>query len=200
MAQLDTAALFSILASNETLRTADAIVLLEGDGYQRVGHAVELFKAGWAPRLIISGGVDEPSKGNYHARDLAKVVEKEGVARDQIVLEAGSTNTREQAVEVLKLAAENDWRRLIIVASHYHIFRAFLTFLRAVKQRQMDLELYAAPVRPLSWFVNGSNRSRLDLLELEFQKIQQYKRDVATFEEGIEYLKWREARNTSAVR
>ena len=44
------------LVDNDCLQKSDAIVLLEGDGLNRYQKAVDLFKRGFADKIIFSGG------------------------------------------------------------------------------------------------------------------------------------------------
>src|SRR5919206_4981310 len=47
-------ALGDFLVARDELRQADAIVVLAGNSPYRVQHAAELYRAGWAPRVLIS--------------------------------------------------------------------------------------------------------------------------------------------------
>src|SRR6266536_4591474 len=47
-------ALGDFLVARDELRRADAIVVLAGNSPYRAEHAVELYRAGWAPRVLIS--------------------------------------------------------------------------------------------------------------------------------------------------
>ena len=53
---------FICLVDNEPLRRADVIFLLEGDGWNRVARAVELYQALYAPMIVVTGGLDDPDK------------------------------------------------------------------------------------------------------------------------------------------
>src|SRR5258706_15654881 len=48
------AAMGDFLVARDELQPADAIVVLAGNSPYRVQHAVELYKAGWAPKVVIS--------------------------------------------------------------------------------------------------------------------------------------------------
>ena len=93
----------------------------------------------------------------------------------------------------MELARSRNWTRVILVASHYHQYRAFLTFLKARSEAGLDLEILNAPVRDLPWFEATPWGRRLDLLESEFSKIEAYAGmgHIATFQEGIEHQRWK---------
>jgi uncharacterized SAM-binding protein YcdF (DUF218 family) len=183
---------FIVLASNDWLKKADAIILLEGDYHNRVSTAADLFKAGGARYIVVSGGVDDKAAGRIPGRELKKALLSKGVLARNIILEENSANTWEQAVAVMKIVKARRWRSIIIVASHWHQFRAFLTFLRAMKAAGLRIEIYNAPARNLSWFKKNPDRTGLQLLADEFKKIRQYKKHIVSFTEALQYLEWKE--------
>lgn len=182
---------FIILASNDFLKKADVIVLLEGDGYCRVKKTVQLYKNKWAKKVVISGGMDEIKKGKFPAVLLRAEVLKGGVPAKDIILETKSKNTWEQAVEVVGLAKKKKWKRIILVVSHFHQYRAFLTFLKAIKRSGLKIEITNAPVRDLAWFARTFQGKRIDLLAEELKKIAFYsqKGHCATYKDALTYFK-----------
>lgn len=185
---------FIILVNNETLKVSDAIILLEGDGISRVKRAAELYHKKFANIIVFSGGIVNLQYGGYPQEYIVPELIKCGVPENIIVFENKSQNTREQALEVLAMADKRTWKRLLLVASHYHQYRAFLTFLSVLKERNSEIEIINAPARDLPWFSQEPWGSRIDLVEKEFQKIEEYKDygHIASFEEAIEYQRWKE--------
>lgn len=187
----------AVLASGPLMR-GDAIVLLEGDGQARIPAAVELLRQGAGPFIVVTGGRDEPPYCITAERMAGRLMGL-GVAPDRLIVDNDSTNTREQAVNVIKIAVEHDWKRLLLVASPYHAPRAFLTFLKAIKDegRDTDLHLVMVPASHTPWFgkPDGLEATRLDLLADEYEKIERYgtQGHVASYEDGIAYLKRWEA-------
>jgi uncharacterized SAM-binding protein YcdF (DUF218 family) len=117
----------------------------------------------------------------------------QGVSPSRIILETESTNTREQAVAVVSMAVEKQWRRLLLVASHYHIPRVFLTFLKALQEVDKDeeVQLVAVPASHLPWWKSpkGEKYSRLELLSGEAGKIAMYSEHICTYSEGLMHLR-----------
>jgi uncharacterized SAM-binding protein YcdF (DUF218 family) len=185
---------FIVLVDNDKIEISDAIILLEGDGYNRIDTAVELYKNKYAPVIVFSGEIDNPDYGSYPSRKIMPALQKKGVAKKDILHEYRSQNTREQAIEVIKMAISKEWKRLILVASHYHQYRAFLTFLKVIKENNSDIKIYNVPARQLDWFVETGWGKRIELLQNEFNKIEQYYKNghIATFSEALEYQKWKE--------
>lgn len=175
------------LIFNELLVKADIIVLLEGDGFARVPFAARLYQEGWALKILVSGGADNAAYGSFPARKLVAKLIKMGISSADIIVEADSQNTKEQAINVIALAKKNGWKKIILVASHYHQPRAFLTFLKAASGAKSKLRIINAPARELSWFEKNPWGRRIDLLESEMEKIERYKDDLASFKEGIIY-------------
>ncbi len=181
---------------NGPLEKADVIVVLEGDLLVRVVEGARLYKQGWAPLVVLSGGDEKQPAYAIPAKNMLPHLLKEGVPREAILLEEHSQHTRDQAVEIMGLAKQNEWRSVIIVASHYHQYRAFLTFLKAMREANLELRLINAPVRDLRWWDMTGRGLRASNLEVELQKIDKYRDElgnVASYEEGIEYLQWKES-------
>jgi uncharacterized SAM-binding protein YcdF (DUF218 family) len=150
---------------------ADAIVILGGavrmvdsakdvialsDGSDRLFHALRLFKAGKAPVLIASGG-SRPGTAS-EAEVMATVLSELGVPRDAILLEPGSRNTYQNAVNTQAILEAQDIDRVLLVTSAFHMRRAVATF------RALDVEVVPAPTdyevvgeeySVLSWLPNA---------------------------------------------
>lgn len=184
---------FIVLLDCDSPQKSDAIVLLEGDGFARYKKAVCLYKEDIASTICFSGGYDDEESGAYTFDKIKPLILDSGIPETHLMYESASKNTHEQAVEIVKIAKEKNWNRITLVASHYHSYRAFLTFLRVIKKEMPNLLMDMAAVKNLDWFEKKNWGRRIDLLENEFNKIEQYqqKDNVASFTEGVEYLKWK---------
>ena len=182
-----------ILIANDPIKRGDAAILLEGDGYHRVAEAVRLYREGWVEHVVVSGGVCQIERGNYPSEMFLPELIKLGVKEEHIVVEGRSQHTWDQAVEVLALARANGWRRILLVASHYHQFRAYLTFLKVILDNADDLEIINTPARQPPWFATTPWGIRWDLLEMEFRKIDAYRASghVAGYADAIAYHRWK---------
>jgi uncharacterized SAM-binding protein YcdF (DUF218 family) len=180
------------LATGPILRS-DAIVVLCGqDAEARTRFGVGQFATGAAPFLMLSGGRHDPPH-TEGAKEMAVKAMALGVTPAAIVVEDQSQNTREQAEGVLAKAKEMSWGRLLLVASPYHLPRAFLTFLRLLKDEGKDQEVHVQPVPAshLGWYSSPNGQeTRADLLGVELEKIDRYTDHVATYAEGLEYLRF----------
>ncbi len=182
------------IIDNDCLLKSDAIVLLEGDGLHRYQKAVSLYNGGWSGRIIFSGAITDYEYGSFPLSDVLPHILANGIPQEAIIHENVSLNTYEQAHEVLKLAKKNNWKKLILVASHEHQYRAYLTFLRQVIDIDNNIVLFNSPARNLGWFNDSGWGIRFDRLELEFDRIDKYSKNghLATYKEVIEYQKWKE--------
>ena len=183
-----------ILVDNDCIKKSDAIILLEGDGLNRIPKAVELYQAGFAHNIVFSGGITNLAYGSFPFSMAYPELIHAGIPLSAIIHESNSQNTREQAIEVVKLAMLNGWKKLILVASHYHQYRAYLTFLKEVLDTNSTIVLYNAPVVDLAWFEETAWGKRFDLLEDEFDRIEKYTQlsHLSSINEAFEYQKWKE--------
>lgn len=117
---------------------ADAIVVLgarvrpdgqAGQGLRmRVLHAVRLYKKGFAPKIIMTGGVgDNPPS---EARVSADLAVQNGVPREDIIEENKSTSTWENAAFAAGICKKNGWKSVLIVSDPFHLWRARRNFER----------------------------------------------------------------------
>lgn len=182
------------IVDNDCLTPSDAIILLEGDGFDRFRQAVSLYKQGMAPKIVFSGNIVDYDYGSYPFSEILPLMLKEGMPEQNIIHEDKSLNTREQAVEVVRMAQEYGWKKLILVASHEHQYRAYLTFLREVLDTKSGITLYNAPARNLNWFEDKGWGTRFNRLQAEIDRIERYSAmgHLATAEEVIDYQKWKE--------
>lgn len=191
--ELDKIKLIAIIY-NDLIKKSDAVVCLEGDGLSRAEKAIEFFKEGWAKNIVISGGYNNPPF-SIPAKVLAKELLKKKIPKSKIIIEEDSQNTYEQGIEVMKITQKRKWKRIILVASHFHQPRAYLTFLKAMRDSKLKIQIFNKPVRELSWLDKTSlGLTRIQLLEGEFEKINEYmeKGHLITIEDAINYQKWKE--------
>jgi hypothetical protein len=182
------------IVDNDCIEKSDAIILLEGDGYNRYRKAVDLYNEGFAKKIVFSGGITDYEYGSYPFSDILPYMLDLGVPEYNIIHENVSQNTKEQAVEVMKLALEKNWQKLILVATHEHQYRAYLTFLKEVSVLNRNIVLYNAPVRNLKWFDTNPWGRRIDRLEQEMKRIEIYfdKGHLTGVDEAIKYQEWKE--------
>ena len=183
------------IIDNDCLTPSDAIILLEGDGFFRFQKAVDLYKRGMAKKIVFSGNIIDKDYGSFPFEEVKPFILEGGVPEEDLIHEDVSQHTRQQDMEVVKMAMENGWKKLALVASHEHQYRAYLTFLREVLDTKSGIILYNAPVRNLNWFVDSGWGIRFERLSAEFERIERYSEmgHLANADEVIEYQKWKES-------
>ncbi len=181
---------FFALLKEQPLQKGDVIFVLQGDGLNRAPYAVDLFMRGFAPLIVIVGNANDRSYGSFPSDEVCAEMKRLGLSDAALLSEQVAPHTRAEAERAMQLARERRWIRLLIVTSPHHQYRAFLTFLKAMRDAGLELTLINA-VAPLSLIEENPWGRREDLLADEFAKIELYgnKGDVASYEEGITYLK-----------
>ena len=101
-------------------RQADIVVVLGGDPGNRVFRGLELYKAGDAPKILISGRGD-----CYLIRDHFLLA---GVSSNALLMETNSASTMENAEFSIHLMKELGMRKAIVVTSWWHSRRALACF------------------------------------------------------------------------
>lgn len=123
------------------------------DPADRLVRGFELVRSGRARNVVVSAGLRSPRPGDVPEADqLAAKLASWGVSPAQIVPEAASRNTRENAIEVGRLAAARGWRTLLLVTSAAHVPRAAGCF-RAVglEPDVLPVDFRAGDGRVQSW-------------------------------------------------
>lgn len=137
--------------------SADAIVVLGGgveeDGAltwascTRVAQAAEVYRAGVAPRLILSGRCSlgqDPEPEVTEASAMADLAVLLGVPREAMHLEEESRDTLGNAYFTReRLLEPNGWRRIRVVTSDFHLSRAAWVF-RKILGGEYDFSFVSA--------------------------------------------------------
>jgi uncharacterized SAM-binding protein YcdF (DUF218 family) len=185
---------FIVLVDNDLIQPSDAIILLEGDGMNRYRHAAELYNKEFSRTIVFSGGIINYEYGSYPFEDIKPFLLKEGIPESSIIHESKSLNTKQQSIEIMNLCKINNWNKIVLVGSHYHQYRAYLTFLKSMYDSQLKINIFNSPARDLKWFSENDWGSRFSCLQKEFDRIDYYSKlgHLATYKEAIEYQKWKE--------
>ena len=174
------AQLFEKLLSQKPER-ANAIVLLQGDRFDRMEKAAALFRCGYADVLLLTGNNDligphiRPGESNVSLSEMVGRLKDMGVPEDSIVLDDRALHTGDQARNVVKIARARGWKSFIIVSSAYNVLRAFETFKEEAQIQHWQGTIIMQPVL-LPWDQNpgGRDKTALRMLQLEMEKIKEY--------------------------
>lgn len=131
------------MAAEDRLQRADVIFVLAGTLAERPLEAADLYRSGYAPRVVVTRAVTEQATFQLESRGIRIPMEHD-LNRD-VLLQAGvpaaalispsfiHDNTAEEARTLAELTAEHRWRRVIIVTSRYHLRRSKLAIRRALR-------------------------------------------------------------------
>jgi uncharacterized SAM-binding protein YcdF (DUF218 family) len=112
-------------------RPSDAIVVMGAAQYDgrpspvfaaRIDHAVELFRSGVAPRLIVTGGKQQGDRTTEAASARAYAIAR-GVPPSAILFEDRSRTTLESIHAIRSLMDENDLKTAVFVSDRPHMLR-----------------------------------------------------------------------------
>jgi uncharacterized SAM-binding protein YcdF (DUF218 family) len=138
----------------DPLQKSDLILVFAGARVERWLEAGELYKEGWAPRIVLSPGPVEPIERQLAARGV--VYPREGeLARDALiaygvpaaavsVLPGGVDNTAQEAAAVARMLSGTGRARIIIVTSPYHTRRGGFAFRRALAGTNVEVIVRAS--------------------------------------------------------
>jgi len=138
-------------AGNTSASRFDAIIVLgasiDRDGnptptlLSRLTEGVREYERGVAPRLIVTGGLQD---GHTQAEIMARVAEAQGVPASAIVVEPNAENTIQNACFSARIMKRQGWRSAEVVTSPSHLPRAGMIF----SKMPVEWRGHAAP--PLS--------------------------------------------------
>lgn len=97
-------------------------------GADRVWFGAQLFHAGKAPLVVLSGGSNPEFSAFSEAEAMAQLMVALGVGRDVLLLEEVSRNTSQNAAFTTALLAEVGVSRIVLVTSAVHMPRALARF------------------------------------------------------------------------
>jgi uncharacterized SAM-binding protein YcdF (DUF218 family)/glycosyltransferase involved in cell wall biosynthesis len=160
-------------------RPADAIVVFAGgvgesgqagSGYQeRLKTAVDLYREGYAPRIIISSGFVVAFKEAEVMRGLAIA---SGVPPAAIVLETHAANTRENVVFTRDILQREGWSTILLVSAPYHMRRALAVWRKAAP----DVTVVPEPATSSQFYAHdrGANLRQISGIAQEYAAIIYY--------------------------
>ena len=163
----------------QTPQAADAVVVFAGGvgesgraggGVQeRIGKAVALYHEGVAPKLIISSGFVFTLR---EAEVMRAIAIDNGVPAGAILVEERAANTYQNVVFTRRILVENNWRRIALVSSPYHMRRALLTWRKVAP----EVEVVATPPAASQFYAHerGASLEQIRGLVQEYVAIVYY--------------------------
>jgi len=148
------------------LRRSDVILVLGSHDLRVAERGAELFLEGWAPCLLMSGGLGNLTRGKWDEPEAVKFKRRAlslGVPADRILVEPESTNTGENLLfseRTLRRAGIRA-RRFLLVQKPYMERRAFAAFRKLWPRREVvvtspriEFKDYPTPEIPLELVIS----------------------------------------------
>jgi uncharacterized SAM-binding protein YcdF (DUF218 family) len=136
---------------------ADVIIVLGGDSGLRVTMGADLYKAGYAKRIVLTG-IDSryyhPDHPNWRERKLME----RGVPRKNIIVDTWSETSWEEAENTADLMDKKGWKSVIVVSDPPHMLRLNKTWNKAFANSGKRFRLVATEPawwNPLLWWRNS---------------------------------------------
>jgi uncharacterized SAM-binding protein YcdF (DUF218 family) len=153
--------------SRDRARASDAIVVLGAAQYwgrpspvlrARLDHALDLWRRGMAPRIVLTGGVGVGDTTSEAAVGR-KYVTGRGIPDSVILLETTGRTTRESLRSVARMLQSRDRRSVILVSDPFHMLRL------DILARRFGLIPYTSPTRTSPISANPGETWRYYLTE-----------------------------------
>jgi len=173
------------LVESDPLSKSDVVFVPAGARVERWLEAVDLYKQGLAPVIVLSPGLIEKAETDLRDRgirfptdaQLAKdAIVQLGVPASAVLAPSASVDNTAQEANLLKdLAAAHLWRSAIIVTSMYHSRRTGFAFRRALQSNGVRITVHPSrydTADPAHWW-----RRRYDIryVSSEWQKLLAYR-------------------------
>jgi len=156
--------LAKLLVVDDRPEKVDVLIALSGDSEREI-YAAELYKLGFAPRIIMSG------RGGGQ---MAKRAVSTGVKERDILIEDKSESTYQNAVYSRDIVVARNFKSAIIVTSPYHMRRTKLVFGRVF--RNTGVKLIYCSTKDSGFNVDGQCKSDIDrqIVRREYIKLIYY--------------------------
>lgn len=151
---------------NHRLAKSDCILALGSHDLRVADRAAELYLEGWAPLLIMSGGLGNFTKNMWAEAEadlFAAIAIKKGVPAENILIENRSSNTGENILFTQQLLQRKGLylQTFIVVQKPYMERRSYATFKKhwhdkklLVTSPQISFNKYPTPEIPLEKVIN----------------------------------------------
>ncbi|MBM3162019.1 MAG: YdcF family protein [Chlorobi bacterium] len=140
-------------------RKADVIIVLGGDNGLRVEKGAEIYNAGFAPHVLLTG-IDaqfyRPGHPNWRERRIREL----GVPKKAIKVDTESETTWEEAVNAAETMQKKGWKSAIVVSDPPHMLRVHQTWNKVFEGSSKTITLVSTKPawwNPLLWWKNKTS-------------------------------------------
>ncbi|RPF58284.1 YdcF family protein [Abyssicoccus albus] len=133
---------------SEKPKKSDVIIMLGGGGPERMEKTAELYRQGYANKVMISPVIEHETSTQSVALAM-----KLGINREDIIHERHAYNTFTNATYTLSIAQQLEYDSAIIVSSDYHMKRSKMIFDRENRNRFDLTYVSALPQDGTRWYM-----------------------------------------------
>jgi uncharacterized SAM-binding protein YcdF (DUF218 family) len=160
-----------VVSRQDQRRPVDAIVVLGAAQYNgkpspvlraRLDHALELYRAGLAPTIVVTGGIGEGDRES-EATVGRRYLVAQAVPATAVVVRPEGHSTEASIESVASWLRERDLDQVLLVSDPFHMFRLRL------EARRVNLVAYTSPTATSP--ISENFRSELTYLAAEALKI-----------------------------
>ena len=179
---------------NQHLQKSDCILVLGSHDLRVAERGAELYLQGWAPLLIMSGGLGRLTQEMWsepEADKFAKIALELGVPAEAILIENKSTNTGENILFTQQLLQKENLapERFIVVQKPYMERRSFATFKKHWPEKELivtspQLSMQAYPTAEITL------EEVIDIMVGDLQRIKVYPEKGFQIEQEIPKEVW----------
>jgi len=167
---------------NQQLEKADAILVLCSHDERVAERSADLFKDGWAPLVIFSGGAGSITKHLWsepEAEIFARIAIEKGVPSDNILIENRSSNTGENIRFTKQLLADRglELQKFIVVQKPYMERRSYATFKKLWPDKDVTVTSPQISFEEYLQFYSNNALSSADVVSImvgDLQRIRVY--------------------------
>lgn len=172
--------LWDYLKLNQSLTKSDLLLVAGSHDLRIADKAVELFKEGYAPLILFSGGFGTITKDLWKEPEavvLSNIVIKNGVPKESILIEDKAKNTGENitlSYELLKRDRELP-KTIILLTKPFMERRFYATFKKQWLSQETKVIVTSPNIPMKEYILNSPNPDRtVNQIVLEAKKIIDY--------------------------
>jgi uncharacterized SAM-binding protein YcdF (DUF218 family) len=164
------------LVRKDKLKSSDALVILSGGKGERLEFGAKLYEDGIARRIILTetDEVDPITNEQIIISNFNILASEYGISKVRIIAtKKTSTSTYEEALAVLAVVKDREWKSLVVVTDSFHSRRTGMIFDKVFRGSGVRVSIQPVDVpgywyRPLRWWWTGESR---EATFLEYVKI-----------------------------
>lgn len=166
------------LIKEDSINSADAIIVLMGSPCDRINHSVDLYEKDLADRIIMVETNDDLNPNpeyRSHTQLSKELAVSKGMPNDSIVILKGGAESTNMEAKIIRdyLNYKPEMDTLILVTSSYHTKRASTIFETAFRKDSLKIHLVSSPSKytefdPKNWW---KSKREIQIVMMEYLKL-----------------------------